>query len=582
MATAALTPNAFRRLGKPKGATYWLIRHALSYSVDEMDNRCPHIFDSPNCPLFSRLSLSHRLALLADLAQGLLCPDTPLPPDTLEHHAAFLYLFSFAFENIEGSELEMLAEDESDEEEEEGLEAAEAYDEGDLGELSEDDSAEVAQQLRSALELAAPVMAAAAPAKEEQRRSMKTRRNEEMHRKSVRHLMVSRKDDLEDKKLVARVAEGLRGQSDEQLVCVMMSGHQRCGRTYQDAILMAQTFISLAPNRAAAEAATCDWGRPHITRERLREARACAGPQLRAIAAQPLPCYGYCHGVYLLLLGCKTPQSPLSGNAPLKQQAWLCLPPHPAADTPPPVGRTSFAALLAAHVRQRFPQLTRLDQYCESHTTWQMLSSLKFGIGPCLELSEEEMELQYGEYHDACYYRREDVARSLLVERHVQRATEAFQQRWQPEMDILHWRLIEASCPPYGWYSAPLLKPNGYAIALQRVETARQDRSRYIQLLHGAVEDPALLEQAETLEHRLYYIEAERLSWMADWHKVVRRLGGYGSMAARLQAVRLVHPRHPTAAMVSGRPRWLGSETPQEQVAEMWREEWNMECDYSL
>lgn len=37
-------------------------------------------------------------------------------------------------------------------------------------------------------------------------------------------LMVSRKDDIEDKKLVASVAEGLQGLSDEALVRVMMSG----------------------------------------------------------------------------------------------------------------------------------------------------------------------------------------------------------------------------------------------------------------------------------------------------------------------------------------------------------------------
>lgn len=37
-------------------------------------------------------------------------------------------------------------------------------------------------------------------------------------------LMVSRKDDLEDKKKVARVAEELRGLSDEELVRIMMTG----------------------------------------------------------------------------------------------------------------------------------------------------------------------------------------------------------------------------------------------------------------------------------------------------------------------------------------------------------------------
>ena len=101
-----------------QGATYWLIRHALSYSVDDMDNRSPDVLDSPAAPLFSRLALSHRLALLADLAQGLLLPNTPLPPDTLEHHAAFLYLFTFAYGHIEACE----DEEEWDSGEEEGHE----------------------------------------------------------------------------------------------------------------------------------------------------------------------------------------------------------------------------------------------------------------------------------------------------------------------------------------------------------------------------------------------------------------------------------------------------------------------------
>ncbi len=41
-------------------------------------------------PLIHALSPQHRLALFHDLAVGLLLPELPLPPDTLEHHAAFL------------------------------------------------------------------------------------------------------------------------------------------------------------------------------------------------------------------------------------------------------------------------------------------------------------------------------------------------------------------------------------------------------------------------------------------------------------------------------------------------------------
>lgn len=46
-----------------------------------------------------------------------------------------------------------------------------------------------------------------------------------------------------------------------------------------------------------------------------------------------------------------------------------------------------------------------------------------------------------------------------------------------------------------------------------------------------------------TLQNKLNFSVAEDSNWVPDWHKAVRRLGGYGSMAARLQAVRLVHPR---------------------------------------
>lgn len=53
-------------------------------------------------------------------------------------------------------------------------------------------------------------------------------------------------------------------------------------------------------------------------------------------------------------------------------------------------------------------------------------------------------------------------------------------------------------------------------------------------------------------------------------------------MTARLGAVRLVHTRHLAAAMVGGRPSWLGSDTPEEQVAQMRRKEWGMECSYRV
>ena len=64
----------------------------LSACLDEHDQLDQELH-SKRHPLFSGLAPHHRLALLAEVAEGLLCPAAPPPPDTLEHHAAFLYLF---------------------------------------------------------------------------------------------------------------------------------------------------------------------------------------------------------------------------------------------------------------------------------------------------------------------------------------------------------------------------------------------------------------------------------------------------------------------------------------------------------
>ncbi|KAL4443553.1 hypothetical protein ABPG75_011290 [Micractinium tetrahymenae] len=522
-AAVQCTPGAFRRLGKPKGAAYWFLRHALSYCISDIDNCHPFVLDSPHCPLFSRLSLSHRLALLADLAQGLLCPETPLPPDTLEHHATFLYLFSFALQQVH-QELDMEADGCSDEqvEEAEGQPDAASQNVEDLGELSEDDSAEVAQQLRSAVQAAAPAMAAAEAASVQggpaagHLRERQAHSRDEAYRGMHRSVSLMRREDREEKKQAARAAGELRGRSDEELVSIMMSG-RRCERD-SAAAMAARIFMQLAPDAAAATAAMRDWYQQHLLRDRLRKAE----------------------------------------------------------DTPLPAGCTSFRSLLAAHVRQRFPQLSHLDKTCGGDPgLWDPLCSLRHGVGVCLELSDIEMELQHGAYNDAYSARSADVAHRLLVDRYIQHATVAFEQRWEPEMDNLHWRLLEASSPHVGGYELPFLKPYRSAQLVEHLEHARRWRSRYIRLLHSAAENPAALQAAEQLKSAS---SIEDFAWVPDWHKAVRRLGGYGDLSARLQAVRLVHPRHPAAATVGGRPRWLGG-TPQEQVAALRKEEWNVQCD---
>ncbi|KAL3915195.1 MAG: hypothetical protein SGILL_005759, partial [Bacillariaceae sp.] len=46
-------------------------------------------------PLWVGLSLQQRLHLVTEIAKGLLCNNEPLPPDTVQHYAAYLGIFSF-------------------------------------------------------------------------------------------------------------------------------------------------------------------------------------------------------------------------------------------------------------------------------------------------------------------------------------------------------------------------------------------------------------------------------------------------------------------------------------------------------
>ena len=52
--------------------------------------------DTPDrVPLFSWLSPFQRVKLVRDLAVGLLVPNAPLPPPTIQHYAAFRALCQF-------------------------------------------------------------------------------------------------------------------------------------------------------------------------------------------------------------------------------------------------------------------------------------------------------------------------------------------------------------------------------------------------------------------------------------------------------------------------------------------------------
>lgn len=86
--------EGFRALGKLTGAHRTLWRYSMKLLVNSIlkgyawtSNNDEHICNQ--IPLFSLLSKHQRLCLLREVAVGLLCQDTPLPPETIWHYAAF-------------------------------------------------------------------------------------------------------------------------------------------------------------------------------------------------------------------------------------------------------------------------------------------------------------------------------------------------------------------------------------------------------------------------------------------------------------------------------------------------------------
>lgn len=117
---AALRPDR-STLGqwvKLKGAAASLFRNVFDSYLDMVNDECNATPDE--VPLFSWLSPHQRVALVSELAVGLLCPNEPLPPHTPQHRAAWFamqfFLESQITVEVESAEIdsEDLMEPESD------------------------------------------------------------------------------------------------------------------------------------------------------------------------------------------------------------------------------------------------------------------------------------------------------------------------------------------------------------------------------------------------------------------------------------------------------------------------------------
>jgi hypothetical protein len=91
--------NSKRFPGKFTGAKARLFAQTCEwYSTDTEDGT----FDTPiEHPIFSWLSPQQRLQLVREVMVGLLCPDEPLPPDTIQHYTTYLALVSYIRIKIE-------------------------------------------------------------------------------------------------------------------------------------------------------------------------------------------------------------------------------------------------------------------------------------------------------------------------------------------------------------------------------------------------------------------------------------------------------------------------------------------------
>lgn len=150
-----------------------------------------------------------------------------------------------------------------------------------------------------------------------------------------------------------------------------LPAERRLGRTV---INLTHLFATLAADEVAVSAAMMDYIQPAVLRDRVRQAgaggaraRVCGGTPRCSSADPSRPCHGARVPCF------KASPAQIGVSRLLTARHCGCCPCVGAADVPPPAGRTSFAALMAAHVRQRFPQLSRLDRHCTDLDTWKYL-----------------------------------------------------------------------------------------------------------------------------------------------------------------------------------------------------------------
>ena len=115
-ASLARAPTSgFACVGKLAGAKRRLFKAAVATLHEKNSDPMQLMSVDDEYPFCGeRLSPQHRVHILRELAEGLLCAHTPLPPDTPIHASAFLHVLSVACAEIE-CEIDCAAEDEMEE-----------------------------------------------------------------------------------------------------------------------------------------------------------------------------------------------------------------------------------------------------------------------------------------------------------------------------------------------------------------------------------------------------------------------------------------------------------------------------------
>jgi hypothetical protein len=91
--------NSKRFPGKFTGAKARLFAYVCEYYSGAVEDGCN---DTPDeHPIFSWLSPQQRLQLVHEVMVGLLCPDEPLPPETIQHYTTYLALVAIIQNEIE-------------------------------------------------------------------------------------------------------------------------------------------------------------------------------------------------------------------------------------------------------------------------------------------------------------------------------------------------------------------------------------------------------------------------------------------------------------------------------------------------